>query len=421
MDNTIKNYAKDIIGLCETLDTDAVEATCELLLETYKSKKKIFIAGNGGRAGTANHFTCDFGKNAVKSETDRPRIISLSANIEVLTALGNDFCYADVFLEELKNLMDDGDSFVKVEFWLDGESPEAQVDAIIQTLHTIKLREIRLGSSPYFLRVLDSYKLGEMTEDDIADHQVAYFASEESLVDFDVYQFPKKDAAQELSQYVLEEAAMYDKASEIDTNFVINGIPTAWYRTPDTYADQEYDTLTCILDNDTEYVEIVFWMDGQNAQQEVNAIIKSLSKLQAEKVELAGSGYAITLPGGFRKGEVKDADVAIGHVAFYYDIDDTLEMDVYKYSKADMDGNIGVYLENLAKEGAEELTYEVNAAVNDIPVAWCRYEAEFNGEAIKTISYFLDVDDEYVEISFWLKGENSEAAAEKIINTLKAL
>lgn len=109
MKNTIQNYLSDIMGFCNTLDTDALQRVCELLLDAYRNKRQIFVAGNGGSAGTANHFTCDFGKNAVKSQTDRPKILSLSANIEVVTALGNDFCYGDIFLEQLKNLMNDGD------------------------------------------------------------------------------------------------------------------------------------------------------------------------------------------------------------------------------------------------------------------------------------------------------------------------
>lgn len=114
MKNTITNYLNDIIHLCETLDTDALERTCQVLLDAYKNKKHIFVAGNGGSAGTVNHFSCDFSKNAVKSQIDRPKVISLSSNIEVVTALGNDFCYGDVFLEQLKNLMNDGDVIILV-------------------------------------------------------------------------------------------------------------------------------------------------------------------------------------------------------------------------------------------------------------------------------------------------------------------
>ena len=110
MKKLISEYKKDIISFCENLNDDALASVCQMFLETYKNKKKFFVAGNGGSAGTANHFTCDFGKNALPgSDINRPKIISLSANIEVLTALGNDFSYSDVFSEQLKNLMDDGD------------------------------------------------------------------------------------------------------------------------------------------------------------------------------------------------------------------------------------------------------------------------------------------------------------------------
>lgn len=105
MKQVITDYIENIHSLCNSLDTEQLNKACELMLESYKSGKQIFVAGNGGSAGTSNHFCCDFGKNAVKGDTHRPKIISLSANIEVLTALGNDFCYAEVFSQQLKNLM----------------------------------------------------------------------------------------------------------------------------------------------------------------------------------------------------------------------------------------------------------------------------------------------------------------------------
>lgn len=109
MKQLIENYIADVQRLCDILEPEKLESICRLLLEGYKAGKRIFVAGNGGSAGTSNHFCCDFGKNAVKGDSNRPKIISLSANTEVLTALGNDFSYADVFSEQLKNLMCDGD------------------------------------------------------------------------------------------------------------------------------------------------------------------------------------------------------------------------------------------------------------------------------------------------------------------------
>ena len=121
MKQLIMDYINDIHALCNGLDVDEMNNLCEALLESYKAKKQIFVAGNGGSAGTSNHFCCDFGKNAVKGDTNRPKIISLSANIEVLTALGNDFCYADVFTQQLKNLMNDKDTVLLIS--ASGNSP----------------------------------------------------------------------------------------------------------------------------------------------------------------------------------------------------------------------------------------------------------------------------------------------------------
>lgn len=121
MKQVISDYIKNIHDLCESLDTESLNAACELMLESYRAGKKIFVAGNGGSAGTSNHFCCDFGKNAVSGDLNRPKIISLSANIEVLTALGNDFCYDEVFSQQLKNLMDDGDTVLLIS--ASGNSP----------------------------------------------------------------------------------------------------------------------------------------------------------------------------------------------------------------------------------------------------------------------------------------------------------
>lgn len=121
MNKTITEYISDVKRLCDILEPEQIDAVCQLVLEKYKAGKQIFVAGNGGSAGTSNHFCCDFGKNAVKGDSARPKIIALSANIEVLTALGNDFSYADVFSEQMKNLFNDGDLILLIS--ASGNSP----------------------------------------------------------------------------------------------------------------------------------------------------------------------------------------------------------------------------------------------------------------------------------------------------------
>lgn len=57
----------------------------------------IYIIGNGGAASMADHLACDFLKLSKK------KAFSLVANSAIVTALGNDVAFEDIFVEQLKN------------------------------------------------------------------------------------------------------------------------------------------------------------------------------------------------------------------------------------------------------------------------------------------------------------------------------
>ena len=61
------------------------------------------------------------------------------------------------------------------------------------------------------------------------------------------------------------------------TDLDINGIDCASYRAREVYDGQEYDTLNYILDGGDEYVELVVWLDGEEAEVLAQKIINSLS------------------------------------------------------------------------------------------------------------------------------------------------
>ena len=163
MKQTVIDYRANVIDLCKDIDEGKIEGVCQILLDAYKNKKRIFVAGNGGSAGTANHFCCDFGKNAVKSETDRPKIISLSANMEVVTALGNDFCYGDIFLEQLKNLMDDGDVILLI-------SASGNSENVVKAAEYVKSRNGKVIGFTGF----SGGKLGALSDIEINAHSDSY-------------------------------------------------------------------------------------------------------------------------------------------------------------------------------------------------------------------------------------------------------
>jgi D-sedoheptulose 7-phosphate isomerase len=115
-------YRKELIAHIQGLETKAFEGFIRLLLGAYRRDSQVLIVGNGGSAATANHFVCDFGKNAVQGEKRRFRILSLCDNIEKITALGNDIAFEEIFRQQLINLMRPQDVLIVIS--ASGNSPD---------------------------------------------------------------------------------------------------------------------------------------------------------------------------------------------------------------------------------------------------------------------------------------------------------
>lgn len=114
MNKILDGYKENVIELIHRFDTKKLLEIIKILEKGRRDNKRIFIFGNGGSATTANHFVCDFGKNAVNGDTGRIKIISLCDNLATITAYGNDFGYGTIFEERLKNLMEDGDIIIAI-------------------------------------------------------------------------------------------------------------------------------------------------------------------------------------------------------------------------------------------------------------------------------------------------------------------
>jgi phosphoheptose isomerase len=107
-------YAEATSRAASSVETAAVAQAAAILLDAYTCGATVFSCGNGGSASIANHLQCDHTKNVGKSTDLCPRVMSLSVNIEVLTAIANDHAYADVFTHQLRSQSRPGDVLVAV-------------------------------------------------------------------------------------------------------------------------------------------------------------------------------------------------------------------------------------------------------------------------------------------------------------------
>ena len=115
-------YVEQYSRAAQALDATALEAAAELLRRAYRERRWTFACGNGGSAAICNHLHCDHLKG-VQTDTDlRPRVISLSANLETITAIANDIAYADVFVYQLRTLAEPGDVLITISASGDSEN-----------------------------------------------------------------------------------------------------------------------------------------------------------------------------------------------------------------------------------------------------------------------------------------------------------
>lgn len=106
-----KKYLKNLEIAIKNLDINKIQKIENLILKTIKNKKNILVCGNGGAASISNHLLCDFNKGIKISSKGKlkPKVLSLSNNLEIITAISNDINYNEIFLHQLENYYSKGD------------------------------------------------------------------------------------------------------------------------------------------------------------------------------------------------------------------------------------------------------------------------------------------------------------------------
>lgn len=115
-------YFSEIAAAGGTVDRDRLEQAAQLLTAVYTAGKFVFSCGNGGSAAIANHLVCDHCK-LVRTDTDlSSKIVSLSTTVEMITAIGNDISYDEIFVYQLRTLASHGDALITISSSGDSEN-----------------------------------------------------------------------------------------------------------------------------------------------------------------------------------------------------------------------------------------------------------------------------------------------------------
>lgn len=98
----ILGYTIQLADAMSKVDRSKMSRLYNALEAIVEAGMPVYVCGNGGSAAIAQHFACDHAKG-VHGDCDHfhPNIISLSTNVPMITAIGNDIDFSEVFAHQL--------------------------------------------------------------------------------------------------------------------------------------------------------------------------------------------------------------------------------------------------------------------------------------------------------------------------------
>lgn len=129
------NYGEQARLVRQAISQEEIDSVILLILETRASHKKILICGNGGSSSTAEHFAADLGVGSQLRGTGYSAI-SLSSNSSVITALGNDKNFEEIFAIQVDLYGEEGDLLFVV-------SASGQSKNLVRAIEVAKERSMK--------------------------------------------------------------------------------------------------------------------------------------------------------------------------------------------------------------------------------------------------------------------------------------
>ncbi|QNI36467.1 D-sedoheptulose 7-phosphate isomerase [Edaphobacter albus] len=92
---------------------DTVVQAAQAIAQAMKNGNKLLVAGNGGSAADAQHLVAEFVGRLTRNRPALPAV-ALTTDTSILTAVGNDFSFDDVFDRQVEAIGKPGDVFLGI-------------------------------------------------------------------------------------------------------------------------------------------------------------------------------------------------------------------------------------------------------------------------------------------------------------------
>ena len=123
MKNIIERALRDSLKVKERFITENVPdliLLAEKIVLAFTTDRKLLLCGNGGSAADAQHIAAEF---VNRFELERPPLpaIALTTDTSILTCIGNDYSFNDIFSKQVKAIGMEGDILLAIS--ASGNSP----------------------------------------------------------------------------------------------------------------------------------------------------------------------------------------------------------------------------------------------------------------------------------------------------------
>lgn len=107
--DAVNRYLAELADMVRQMPQDRIWEVLQVLMDAWRKGSRVFLMGNGGSAATASHMANDLNKYTIVPGQPRFKVLSLSDNVPLMTAWGNDTSYENIFLEPMLNFWEPGD------------------------------------------------------------------------------------------------------------------------------------------------------------------------------------------------------------------------------------------------------------------------------------------------------------------------
>ncbi len=116
LENIIKKILADSLKINDEFvreNSSKIGMVAEKIASAFLGDRKLLICGNGGSAADAQHMAAEF---VNRFQLERPPLpaMALTTDTSVITSIGNDYSFEDVFSKQVKALGIEGDVLLAI-------------------------------------------------------------------------------------------------------------------------------------------------------------------------------------------------------------------------------------------------------------------------------------------------------------------